>query len=66
MLHKIENWEYFPAAPAPHDEKTRFQRFDEIVNRYATRCVDVILASAPWFWVALLLAYLTVSFGIIS
>ena len=33
MLHKIENWEYFPTSPAPHYEKTKFQRFDELVNR---------------------------------
>jgi hypothetical protein len=66
MLREYENWEYFPTAPAPHHEKTRFQRFDEAVNRYAARYVDIILAGAPWFWVALFLAYLAVSFGIIS
>lgn len=66
MWREFENWEYFPATPAPHQEKTRFQRFEETVNRYAARYVDIILAGAPWFWGALLLAYLAVSFGIIS
>jgi hypothetical protein len=66
MLGKIEKWEYFPTAPALDHEKTGYQRFDEVVNRYAARCVDIILAGAPWFWVALFLAYLAVSFGIIS
>ena len=27
---------------------------------------NIILAGGPWFWVALFLAYLAVSFGIIS
>ena len=66
MLRKFENWEYFPATPAPHYEKAKFQRFDEAVNRYAARYVEIIQAGGPWFWIALLLAYLAVSFGIIS
>ncbi len=66
MLRKFENWEYLPATPAPHHKKTRFQRFDEEINLYAARYVAVLLAGAPWFWVALCLAYLAVSFGIIS
>jgi len=66
MWREFENWEYFPATPAPHQEKTRFQRFDEAVNRYAARYVDIILAGGPWFWVALFLAYLAVSVGIVS
>ena len=66
MLREFENWEYFPVTPAPYHEKTRFQRFDETVNRYAARTSTVILAGAPWFWAALFLAYLAVSFGIIS
>jgi hypothetical protein len=66
MWRAFETWAYLPATPAPHHEKTRFQHFDEVVNRYAARYVAAILAGAPWFWVALLLAYLAVSFGIIS
>jgi hypothetical protein len=66
MLREFENWKYFPAAPAPYHQKTRFQRFDKVVNYYAARYVAVIVAGTPWFWVALFLAYLAVRFGIIS
>jgi len=59
-------WGHFPTTPALQREKTRFQSSDEAANYYAAQYVSVILAGAPWFWVALLLAYLAVSFGIIS
>ena len=65
MLCEYGHWEYFPTAPALEHETTGYRRFETAVNRYAARCVDIIVAGAPGFWAALFLAYLAVSFGII-
>jgi hypothetical protein len=66
MQREIDNWEDFPALPVTGLARSNTHWFDQAANRCAERFVGVVMAGAPFFYVGLFLAYLAVSFGIIS
>ena len=66
MWRDFDDWEDFPVELAAGCRRSIAHPMVEAVNRYAERFLAVIMAGAPFFYVALLLAYLAVSFGIIS
>jgi hypothetical protein len=66
MWREFDNWKDFPTVPVACHARPNTHWFDQTVNRYAERFLGVVMAGAPFFYVALFLAYLAVSFGIIS
>ena len=66
MWREFDTGGAFPTIPVARHERPNTHWFVEMVNRYAERFLGVVMAGAPLFYVALFLAYLAVSFGIIS
>ena len=66
MWRDFDNWENFPTRTDAHRSQPNSHWFDQAVNRFAARYLDVVIAGAQFFYVTLLLVYLALSFGIIS
>jgi hypothetical protein len=66
MWREFDDWEDFLTVPTAPQPRRFSNRFEAGVNRCAERLVSAVMAAAPYFYAALVLAYLGVCLGIIS
>ena len=59
-------WEEFPITPSRRYTRRGEHPAIEAINLYAERVLGIIVIASPVFYLTLFLAYLAVSFGVIS